>query len=485
MMKTICYVSSANNDLYVENKNSKFSCQLSEAELSYIPNVHKRFRYTDSAVAGCSGGARGDNLSIAVKTISFPSIKHGILQEREEKGNTDNATADIKYKATVFGLKSTITSEYVTFNNRCDKIIATFIIEDWNQDVCVVDIKNPVFYASSFHLLCNASFELVELVSNSTLIGIDNTTYNIPTICEIIVKESQSFHIRMLPPFNLLLVSNDEKSAEISTSNSNTDFTMYLSERKELPTTSSWTIVLKSLQMTSKIYNIQSSDYYFSYFEHLSSAKKTKNAILFKSTNSNNSRVRLDRIQVEFGYYANIKILCQQLNAQFQENGIPLKLKQHGNKVKFVTTLETIQVGREYLFKCSPHLANLLGFTKNPSKLLLLDLLTIPENGQISTYNVNLNHGRPKNILINCSIVDKMNVGRKMLRLLKFVQLSDKDGEKSDIISFSFYHNTPAQLAINWFHSITISMTDLTGNVIMTQNENSHPSVLHLMFVNL
>lgn len=476
-MKTVCYASSMNTDLYPDNKNSKFCCQLSEDSLSYIQNVHKRFQYKDSCSLSSS-----DNLAIAVKSLSFPSIKTGILAKHGEEfeGDTEHDTVKA-YKATVFGLKSTITSEFVTFNNRCDKIIATFIVEDWSQDVCSIEIENPTFYQSSFALLCRPSFELIELVSNSTVSGIDGTTTSIPTVCEIIVKQSQVFQTRMLPPFNLLLASNDTKSQEIYSSNNNVQFTSYLNQRIELPTTSTWTIVLKSFQMTSKLYNIQSSNYYFSYFEI-----ELKSELDLVSGMGGAPKVVFPRVPVPFGYYPNVKALCDKLNKQFTELSVPVTIKQVGKKVKFYAILTKVGETdkKQYRFKCSPELSNLLGFTKLPSTSFMQDLGKMTEQGVAFPYNVNLNHGRPKNLLIQCSVARKMNIAGRMQKLLKFVHIPDKK-PNNDVISFNFYNNTYAQLETHWFDCITVSITDLNGKAILAQQEDTHPSVLHLMFINV
>ena len=493
-MKSICYMSTVNSLQYPDNKNSKFTCQLSENWLTYIPNVHRRFQHKDSCVL------TEGNLAIAVKSISFPSIKHGILIKQDNQDS--NVTDSPAYKATVFGLRSTITSEFLTFNNRCDKIIATFVIQDWNRDVCIVEIENPVFHASSFQLLCNPSFELVELVSNSTLSGIDNTSH-IPTICEILVSDTQPFHNRMLPPFNLLLVSNDEKSKKLCSSNNSMEFTVHLSDRKELSADSAWSVVLKSLQMSSKIYNIQSSNFFFSYYEYPQAASTNPTGIGSDKMTSINMEEQFlthppvihELVQVKFGYYPTIRSFCNQLNKQFSQLSIPLHVKPYGKKIKFVPEWEVGRIeNRTYSLVCSPYLANLLGLSKSPTKFAPLDLVQMKtgcgEDSNVDpcvpAYHVNLSYGKPKNLVVHCSIVSKIAVGAKMIRLLKFIHLSDKEEQQasSDVISFNFNHNTFAQLDTHYFHSISITMTDLSGTVILAEHENIHPTVLHLMFTN-
>ena len=76
------------------------------------------------------------------------------------------------------------------------------------------------------------------------------------------VKED-IYHSRMLSPFNMLLLSNDEKSQDMYEKNTNMEFTCNLNQRQDF--TSNWSVILKSLQLSSHLYNIQNSQYYFKY----------------------------------------------------------------------------------------------------------------------------------------------------------------------------------------------------------------------------
>ena len=100
-----------------------------------------------------------------------------------------------------------------------------------------------------------------------------------------------------------------------------------------------------------------------------------------------------------------------------------------------------------------------------------------------SEYYMNLNHGLPKTLIINCSIVSTMAVGKKLLQMLRLVNLSGEEQSKYELLDLSFRQNTYAEIDTKWFDSIKIYITDVYGNEIKA--ENNHPTIVQLMFVNL
>ena len=457
-MKTVCYLSTTSNSTFPDNTNSKFQCELDEGHLSYITNNQSNFQWKDRCQSGGS-------LTLALKSVSFPSLKHGMVK------------TDLSYQSSVLGLRSSIISDYIIFNNKADQIIACFIIKDWEEEICKVDIQNPIFYRTTFNRLCSPKFEIIELIKNSTLKGIDNNT-SIPTVCEFEIREGREaiYHSRMLPPFNMLLLSNDEKSQDMYKQNTNMQFTTHLNQRQDF--SSNWSVILKSLQLSSHLYNIQNSQYYFKY------------VVLTLPTDSNedgNVFLDVDPIEkegkVEYGYYPTIKSLIKKLNEQLEESGIPVVFNLRINRI--ILLVKQVEVlfteNQEHHFQLSPALSQLLGYTKYGSDGMIFDLMK--DNEVSSSYNYNLAHGYPKHLLVNCNIISRSSVGKKMMKMLRLINLEDKHRKSSQVMNFNFLHNQHGVLETKWFDKISISITDLDGNIILA--ENNHPTVAHLLFVNV
>ena len=373
MIKTIVYTSNDTLDrnLYKSNTNSKFTTLLNPELLHYIPNVHEKFTSTKT---DSDGGRDGEILTIALKSITFP---------RPPPNGGGGGGGGV-----VLGLRSNISSQYMICNANYDKLIALFMVQSQSQTegeggpdnpCCTVDIENPVFYPSSWPLLCNPTFELVEIQTNSTLTRIDpppqpplvydkqhrriqGTGLPIhPTLIEIIVKMDKSAayfsHSRLMPPFNAVLVSNDSHSKAIYQDNSNTSFTIHLHERQDLqaaplvtPQQQShsqqspppqWSVVLKSIQLSSRLYNIpaQSKDYWFSYHRHALARRRPRpgGAGVGGGGGGDDSgvsnevpggrlppgisrgRVKSKKQELRPGYYATPQSLLDQINRQMHQ----------------------------------------------------------------------------------------------------------------------------------------------------------------------
>ena len=74
-------------------------------------------------------------------------------------------------------------------------------------------------------------------------------------------------------------------------------------------------------------------------------------------------------------------------------------------------------------------------------------------------------------------------MGRRMVKLLRLLTLKGNEHSTEDVMSFEFHQNLYTDVDINWFNSIRIFITDLEGNHIYT--EQNHPTICHLMFINL
>ena len=720
MIKSIVYMSNVDQNMYKNNSNSKFQTLLNEELLAYLPNVHGKFKIVSGQGLGHQHqqqlGVDGDILTVALKSISFPrpagpvaqtQAQHQLQSSPAAAGQCqlqDQGVGDNKNRGLVLGLRSSITSENILCNSSFDKIISVFMlkkdswwgINDGSQGgggggICSVEIINPIFYKSSYQLLCNPSFELLEVSTNVTLRQIDtachvaravaaspstststtttpplitsnrkisNTHDNIiPTVIEVIVKMDKSaayFNNRLLPPFNLILTSNDPMSKRIYKDNSSTNFCVQLNQIQDFyrPATATasgvgsgqqqWSVVLKSIQMSSKLFNIyKSNEYYFTYINFKTSApqpaqpsaqppvssppapvsspppgpvspgpgpvsspgpapvsspgpapvspvspaptptpapangsgtggggapgvnreldsvqglgdgglgagqqqqsqsrsrsqsRRRHQQQQQKGASSFHARPKSIMQEIKLGYYPTREALLAQINEQFESVGLDwIRLEPFmKTKVKLVidsrardrlddddkqeqaqeqgqsTSTSTSRTITKHFLKLSPKLAEMLGFsviqkqkqqfggaggsgTAGRSSIVTKWLrerelkLNLNDKSRVNgKYELNLNHGRAKTLLVNTNIGGKVCVGRRMVKLLRLLTLKGNEHSTEDVMSFEFHQNLYTDVDINWFNSIRIFITDLEGNHIYT--EQNHPTICHLMFINL
>ena len=445
-MKNITYLSNVDASLFSKNKNNKFTTLLeSDLLTSYLPQ---------------------GELAIAVKSISFPV-------------NVSNEKQEI-----VVGIRSSITSEAMICNSQCDKIISVFLIRKWKNDVCSYEVVNPVFFQSSLTLIRNPTFELIDVVNNTPLSYISEN--NEPTIVEIMVKEKDKN--RMKPPFNMLLISSDEKSSKLYQNNNNMNFTIHLNERKDFNT--NWILILKSIQLTSRIFNIPNDDYHFTYLEFQQdiSIKRKDDQVVLDSTPQ-----RYVNESITKGCYSNTKTLLEQINLQLNNHNIPViidlwirqaRIKTDVKKLKEKQEKEIKEEGKvmRYVLVLSKKLSELLGFHEaKTNQNFVIDLLK--RDAIISKYHINIFHGLPRSLIVNCDIVKPITVGKKSMKMLRLLHPSSDKIDEHNVLNFAFRQNTIAKIDINWFDHINIYITDVYGNQILA--EDNHPTIAHLSFVNI
>lgn len=427
---TICYMSNVNSKIYASNTNSKFTSLLDEKLLHYIPKCKK--------------------LQVALKSISFASLK-------SSENLTTAANATTKH---VLGLRSNITSEPIFCTLNCDKIFSIFQINDWNKDRITIEIDNPIFYQSTFELIANPQFELIELISNSTLVGIDSIK-SVPTVIEITVT-SESMHA---PPFHMVFMSNDKNSKQIFKENNNVNFSIQLNQRIQFE--SQWTLVLKSCLMSSHIYNIQTEDFIYTFIYIEKTKGRGKRKKVFVSG------------YIDCGRYTTKLEIIDHLNKKMKQDKIPITFSVDEDKCGAEYTSDDFE-DKSSLLNLAPNLANLLGYSKNAEKAYMIRFSTnLPYYG---LHPININYGLPKALLINCALVNKIVVGENLMSTLRLIYLDDSDF-KQQVVNFTFRQNTYAVIGTNWFDGIKFSITDLKGNILKA--ENNHPTILHLLFVNV
>lgn len=427
---TICYISNVNSKIYTSNTNSKFTTQLDEKLLHYVPKCK--------------------NLFVALKSISFASLK-----------SSENLSTDTNAeKKCVIGVRSNITSEAIFCSSNCDKIFSIFHISDWKKDRITVEIENPIFYQSTFEHIANPQFELIELISNSTLVEIDSIK-SIPTIIEIsITIRSEDPSINA--PFQMVLMSNDNESKQIFEENNNQNFTIQLNQRIQFDR--QWTLTLKSFLMASHIYNIQTEDFIYVYSFTENKTGKNREVIVTDYINCGRYTTKID--------------IINHLNEKMKRDEIPLTFFISEGKCG-IETSENFDNKRARL-KLYPNLANLLGYTKNIEDGLVLHLSS--KLTYFGSHPINVNYGLPKALLVNCDLVNKTEVGGNPRPMLSLIYMNENDF-KNEVVHFTFRQNTYAIIGTNYFESIKFYITDLMGNIVKA--ENNHPTILHLLFVNV
>ena len=129
-----------------------------------------------------------------------------------------------------------------------------------------------------------------------------------------------------------------------------------------------------------------------------------------------------------------------------------------------------------FVLKLSPHLANILGFSKGGQKVSKLRLDV--KNEYMATYQPTISLLVPTNFLVLCDIVNESVFGNKSIRILRLLS-TNFDSEK-DVIHFSFYQDEPVDLHVKEFSTIRIQILDATGNLIKASG--SYPTRCQLLF---
>ena len=85
----------------------------------------------------------------------------------------------------------------------------------------------------------------------------------------------------------------------------------------------------------------------------------------------------------------------------------------------------------------------------------------------------------PKEICLNCNIVNQIVVGDKVMRCLSFVSTISK--EQDEIMSFYMKTNDKSKLETKSFDSIHIKLTDINGELLQCENPST-PTLVNLLF---
>ena len=159
------------------------------------------------------------------------------------------------------GVRSNIPSELCIRSCYFDNVIFTFTLHASNSSTVVYQIPpcQLIYFKTSKEKLEGASFEIIDLTTNEAFSLIDDATE--PTLIDIAIRHSEMTTMQML------VDSSDTESAKVSPSNHNMNFNIHLPERRELEG-QKWSVVVKQIQTTTSIWNIQDTSFSFKYHQH-------------------------------------------------------------------------------------------------------------------------------------------------------------------------------------------------------------------------
>ena len=352
----------------------------------------------------------------------------------------------------LYGIKSNI-SDSIVRNAGYDNIISLFV-GNRSNDVVHVEFKNPTFFSTRTELLSRASFQIIEVDTDTT----PHFAVGSPTYIQVVVRKRI-----MGKKFNIFLDSSCEKSKTIYPENTATSFRIELPER--LTFNKHWQVTMKSLFLSNNIHNV--SNCWMMYYQS-TEGKGTIYKDGYKVLHS-------VKLTLEEGKYSTIDSVLNNLSKQMLDAKLPISIQEQEGKVK-IRCKSIIQSETFLEIEMSQDLASILGFIKPLERFRIIKLNEYQE--KIAPYEADVFITYPKNLIIGCDVVDNTIFGGEYVKLLKMV--TNTEYSSSNILSFEFLQNEYVDLNVKEFKSIQIAIMDVTGNSVKT--DSSTPTRLQLMF---
>ena len=350
----------------------------------------------------------------------------------------------------LYGIKSNISEKLSVRNAGYDDIISVFVGNKTN-DVVHIDFKNPTFFFTRKELLSRATFQIIDIASNS----VPNFAVGSPTYIQVVIRKKKN----MEKKFNIFLDSSCEKSKAAYPENNATNFTIDLPER--LSFRRNWHVTLKSLFIPDSIQNVPECFMFYWRGRPLDSGG-------FEVSHKVN-------LKLKEGNYPTIENILTNLSEQISEAKLPITMEQHDGRVK-ISCPTTLQSDTVISITMSPDLAPILGFTKPFERFHGFNLTEY--DSYLAPYEPNLFVTYPKNLIISCDVVDNTIFGGEHVKLLKMV--TNTMHPSTNILDFEFLQDEYVDLNVREFRSIKIAILDATGNPVKT--DSSIPTRLQLMF---
>ena len=396
-------------------------------------------------------------------------------------------------KPLLLGLRSSF-SKHSIRNSTYDQVVAV-IDNSGKNNIKEIEFKNPTFYPTTKDQLSHATFEIFDFQTEKQ----PNFDIGSPTIINCIVRK---MYENGQNSFSVLLDSSC-KDSNITYKNSPMDFHVKLAERLYLP--ENWGVSLKSLFMTSDLYNVSPDKFYFSYSEEVTQKQfqkhwrenYTKTGVSINSDGSVSThpiettkvpeRYSVDQDEWEYEYrfsdvplppgcYESPSQLIDILQKSFDEKHARLKIGLEDGKNLIISLKEDV-IGGKFNITFSPYLAYTLGLSNSIEKSFQYHFTNTEPYKTIVEPKLHVLN--PKYLFVCCNIVDDTIFSGENVKLLRL--LVNVEGNVFKIMNFDFLHPDVKDLKIREFSSIHVTITDVTGEPLLT--DALTPTILQLEFL--
>ena len=397
-------------------------------------------------------------------------------------------------KPLLLGLRSSFCKHSIR-NNTYDQVVAV-IDNSGKRNIKEIEFKNPTYYPTTKDQISHANFEIFDFQTEKQ----PNFDIGSPTIINCVVRKMKENG----PNSFSVLLDSSCKDSNLTYKNSPMDFHVKLAERIYLP--ENWGVSLKSLFMTSDLYNVSSDKFYFSYSEEVKEfrshwlEKYTKTGVSVNSDGNESSvtthpiettkvpdRYSVDHDEWEYEYrfsdiplppgcYESPSQLIDVLQKSFDDNHVRLNIGLEDEKNLIISLKEDVIEGK-FSFSFSPYLAYTLGLSDNIDKSFEYIFTGIAPYEAIVEPKLQVLN--PKYLFVCCNIVDDTIFSGENVKLLRL--LVNLEGNQFKIMNFDFLHPDIKDLKIREFSSIHVTITDVTGQPLLTDSVT--PTILQLEFV--
>jgi len=457
-MKQIIYLSDTSSHIYTDNTTTKFKTYIDPVKFNYVDYIEPW---------------------VAVKSITV-SLTPNLVSVADR----------------VLGVRSSICSEPIIRSNYFDRILCTFTISEsfYSEDTKTITIsfKNLIYFPSTIESLSSAEFSLVDINSDTELKINNQTQESSPTIIVVCIKQ-QRMSASGKYPFNLILESNTESSLKMFPDNTDMSFRTVLPRRLEF--SRKWYVTLKALHLSSKIFNFHNeSDLWISIESYVHWGKMGGIRMVDDSHPSMDEKIVLPS-----SHYATEEDIVAALNKIFQEKNAPIRLSFNIPLSRFIFRYtgdkefigeSPMQRYHYCLITLSHKLSYCLGYSSDLEK---------KEEGKVKSFQFfpskklksarqtfkarnppNLWFEFPKQICIECDIIEHMLIGNRLVRSLRCVNIIE---EKDDgIMSFIFQEHDYCEVKEKSFDIIHIKITDINGRPLKCERNGN--TLVHLLFLN-
>ena len=184
----------------------------------------------------------------------------------------------------------------------------------------------------------------------------------------------------------------------------------------------------------------------------------------------------VNAIGIKPGCYKDLSQLVDAIQESFDEHNIRLDITTANNKTIIVRTKSDVD-GGTFKIRFSPYLSYTLGLT---SDLQNGFEKTFKKSHEVATIaEARLKMLNPKYIIVCADIVNETIFSGEQVQLLRM--LVNTENEEQHILNFEFLHPDVKDIKIREFSSIRITITDITGNPLLT--DSIIPTLLQLQFV--